>query len=103
MRFKLLPTTRSSLVQLCHLVRGLPLGLIMAARALPETSSSSLVGAIESALTTPAFGDRRAESWWTSPQWASVLDTADDGSAAHGSTAGGATGVCARPISSRQH
>jgi hypothetical protein len=75
MRFKLLPTTRSSLVQLCHLVRGLPLGLIMAARALPATSSASLVGAIESALTTPVFGDRRTESWWTSPQWASVLDT----------------------------
>jgi DNA-binding SARP family transcriptional activator len=96
LRFKLQPATRSSLVQLCHLVRGLPLGLILAARALAESTSASLVDAIESALTTPAYGDRRSESWWTSPKWASVLDTLEMLERPNGYFADGSGGRAAR-------
>ncbi len=75
LRFRVAQGARASLVQLCHLVHGLPLGLILAARGLPEISSANLVGAIESALTGPSLGTGRAEPWWNSPQWMSVLDT----------------------------
>jgi hypothetical protein len=75
LRFRVAQGARASLVQLCHLVHGLPLGLILAARGLPEISSANLVGAIESALTGPSLGTGRGEPWWNSPQWMSVLDT----------------------------
>jgi hypothetical protein len=55
-------------------VHGLPYGLILAARALNDMSSVQLVGAIESASTAPASGSRHVDPWWSSPQWAAVLD-----------------------------
>jgi DNA-binding SARP family transcriptional activator len=92
LRFKVAPAARASLVQICHLVRGLPLGLILAARALSEISSANLVGAIESALTAPALGKRRTEPWWNSPQWAAVLDTLELLERPSGALANGSSG-----------
>ena len=51
MRFTVGTGARPYLVQLCTLVDGLPRGLILAARALSETSPANLVRSIESAGT----------------------------------------------------
>ncbi|HYW90424.1 MAG TPA: BTAD domain-containing putative transcriptional regulator [Chloroflexota bacterium] len=97
LRFRVAQGARASLVQVCHLVHGLPLGLILAARALPEVSSANLVGAIESALTAPSLGNRRAQPWWNSPQWASVLDTLELLERPHGGYRNGSAGRGALP------
>jgi DNA-binding SARP family transcriptional activator len=73
--FSVADSARASLVQLCHLLHGLPLALILAARGLVGSSSANLVDAIEAALTAPARPSGRREPWWESPQWLSVLDT----------------------------
>jgi DNA-binding SARP family transcriptional activator len=71
LRFEVPPAARASLVQICHLLHGLPAALILASRVLPDHSSSDLVGA----LTPREAGAGGAEPWWNSPHWVSVMNT----------------------------